>query len=222
MNALFASLSGNRLFPESMIGFESATRAMRLVLLDQLNDEIDRQSERWNAADLELQTLGLDPGVGQVNVEHVPDENLHEGPHLPLLTAPIERFPNVSVIAYVTRATPGQGFADQVDSQQITLAFETMVKAGPVPDGPDGKGPGPVDVAFATIVHRRIQRTTEAVNAVLRRNPTLLGAVLPMQSPGVGGIGQQSWIKRQEGGQSPRYMWQGSRIEYTAQRISTF
>lgn len=208
------ALVGNRGFVEAMIGFETVTRAMRLVMAQGLNAEIDRQSDKWRAADLELQALGFDPGVGQVTVEHVDPSHLHEGPHQSFLKAPPEAFPNVSVMAYLVVPTSTSGFGDQLDSSQLTLSVESMVKAGPVGDG--------LDTAFETIVHRRIQRMTEAVNAVMRRNPGLLGAVAPIQEPARGGIGQQSWVRREEKGSGPRFMWQGSRLEYTAQRASTF
>lgn len=210
----YHALIGNRGLTQSLIGFEPATRAMRLVLAQDLNAEIDRQSQSWYAADLELQALGFDAGVGQVDVEHVDAAHLHEGPHLSFLKAPPEAFPNVSVMAYLVVPAPTSAFGDQVDSSQLTLSVESMVKAGPIGEG--------LDTAFETIVHRRIQRMTEAVNAVMRRNPTLLGVVAPIQEPARGGIGQHSVIKREEKGAGPRFIWQGSRLEYTAQRASTF
>jgi hypothetical protein len=56
-------------------------------------------------------------------------------------------------------------------------------------DGQVRAGRAGTEVAHETIVHRRIQRTTEAVNNVIRRDATLLGTVLPQQAPCRGGIG---------------------------------
>jgi hypothetical protein len=139
-------------------------------------------------------------------------ENLHEGPHRSLLEQPIEAFPNCSVMAYVTIPS-GEQF-DQFDTSDITLFAETMVIAGPVPKGQE--------VPFETIVHRRIQRTTEAVNAVIKRSGTLLGTVNPIQSMPRGGIGNSSWLRPQEKGSGPRYLWHGSRLQYTLQRHAHF
>lgn len=208
----FDALVGNRGLGESLIGFEPITRAMRLIMSEYLNDEIDRQSGAWSTADLELQELGFDPGVGQVDVQHVPIENIHEGPHWSLLKAPPERFPAVVVMAPYAQPMTNGGFGDQFDSSNVVLAIESFAIAGPVA--------ADMDVPFETIVHRRIQRMTEAVNAVMRRNKTLLGSVAPIQSPPIGGIGKQSWVKMADG--RDRYIWQGSRLEYTSQRVSIF
>lgn len=209
MTAYADALIGNRGLLEELIGFEPVTRAARLLLVRDLNDEIARQAERWGQEDLAVQSLGLDPGVGQVDVEAVADENFHEGPHISFLMAPPERFPNVSVMAYMT-APAGSQLLDRADTSDLTLFVDTMVKAGPVPSGQE--------TAFETIVHRRIQRTTEAVNNVIQRDPMLLGTVLG-HGPPRGGIGQQAWV-RNDGTSPTRYLWHGSRLQYTLQRIT--
>lgn len=215
MTALADALIGNRGLLEAGIGFEPVTRAARLVLFDQLDDEVARVEEQWHAADLSLQGLGLDPGVGQVDLERVPVENLHEGPHVSFLMSPPERFPNVSVMAYLVTPATSQ-LLDTADTGDVLLKVETMVKAGPVA-ADDSNLTG-----IETIVHRRIERTTEAVNNVIRRNTTMLGTTLPQQLPPRGGIGQQAWVRGQNKGTGPRYLWHGSVLQYTLQRISSF
>lgn len=195
------------------IGFEPATRAMRLIMASKLNDEIDAQASRWEHADLALQDLGFDAGVGQVEVEHVEKINIFEGPHTSYLFAPPEGFPTISLMAFYTQATPGSSAGDQYDTSQLTLAVETFVKAGPVPKG--------VELAYETIVHRRIQRTTEAVNAVMRRDPMLMGTVMPVPVPPRGGIDQVMWMRRDDKN-TDRHMIQGSRLEYRAERAASF
>lgn len=206
--AAFDALVGNRPYLETLIGFEPLSRAVRILLLHELNDEIDAQSERWRQADSALQQLGLDPGVGQVTVPHVPVANLHEGPHKALIEAPVEQFPNVSAAAYM--AVPSAEQFDQFDKNDLTLFVESMAIAGPVAAGQE--------VAYETIVHRRIQRMTEAVAAVIRRSGTLYGTVNPIQMPPRGGVGNSSWLKRDKKGTGDRYLWQGSRLQYTLQR----
>lgn len=205
------ALLGNRNFLEPIIGFEPVTRAVRLVLSQGLNDEIDRHAEAWMQQDLALQSMGFDPGVGQVEVEHVPDDHLHEGPHESLIEAPPEAFPNCTMMAYVSRPSGSQ--FDQFDNIDITLFIETMVIAGPVPEGQE--------TAYETIVHRRITRTTEAVAATIRRSGNILGSVLPIQLPPVGAIGDATWLRRKDKGiPGPRYLWHGSRLQYTLQRAA--
>lgn len=208
----FDALVGNRGLIEGLIGFEPVTRAGRLILAQQLNDELLVESDRWRAPDLALQEMGFDAGVGQVDLEPVQTANFHEGPHQSFLLAPPERFPNVSVMAYLS-APAGSQLLDQADTHDITFYVEIMVKAGPVAEG--------AETAFETIVHRRIERTTEAVNRVIRRNTTMLGTVLDQQLPARGGIGAQAWIRGGDKGTGPRYLWHGSRLQYTFQRISS-
>lgn len=204
----YEAIIGNRGELENMIGFESLSRATRVILSRDLNEEIDHQSERWRAADLVLDGLGFDPGVGQIEVEHVAQGNFYEGPHKSLLSSPPELFPNVSVAAYMTVPSPEQ--FDQFDQNDITLFAESLAIAGPVPDGQE--------VAFETIVHRRIQRMTEAVAAVLRRSGNFLGTVNPIQMPPRGGVGNASWLRKEKKGAGSNYLIQGSRLQYTLQR----
>lgn len=206
------ALTGNRGLLEDQIGFETIGRASRLVLAMGVNDHISKQAERWGQEDLALQSLGFDPGVGQIEVQPVPIPHIHEGPHKSILEMPPEGFPCITTSAYVS-VPSGEQF-DQIDSSDITLFVETYVIAGPVPDG--------MDTAYETIVHRRIQRTTEAVHAALRNNMTLLGTVNPMAQPPRGGIGDSSWMRRQEGGSGPRNLLHGSRLQYTLQRLAAF
>lgn len=193
------------------IGFEQIGRAARLLLVERLNDAMAEQEEKWLREDLALQELGLDPGVGQVEIETIPVDHFHEGPHKSFIDAPAEAFPNVSVMAYMTVPSPEQ--FDQHETVDITLFVETMVKAGPVPDGQE--------TAFETIVHRRIQRTTEAVHSVIWNDKSLLGTVNPIRQMPKGGIGNQSWVRKQQTS-SARHMWHGSRLQYTTDRHAHF
>lgn len=207
--AQFDALVGNRPHLESGIGFEPAARAAKLLLLDRLNDAIDAQNDLWRRADEANDALGLDPGVGVIEAEHVQPQNFHEGPHKSLVEAPPEAFPNVSVMAYMTVPSASQ-FGDQVDSSDITLFVESMAIAGPVPDG--------LETAYETIVHRRIQRMTEAVASVIGSDPTLLGTVHYMSLPPRGGVGQNAWLRREGRGAGSKHLWQGSRLQYTLTR----
>lgn len=202
------ALIGNRDRLEPGIGWEPLTRAAAIMLHEHLNDAIDRESARWKLADLQLAALGIDEGVGQVEIPHVLPANIHPGPRRSLIEAPPTKFPNVSVMGYMS--VPSSSQFDQFDTSDLTLFVESMAISGPVPDG--------LELVHETIVHRRIQRMTEAVAAVFRQNPTLYGTVLPAQMPPRGGIGNSSWLRRQDNGAGPRFLWHGSRLQYTLQR----
>lgn len=206
---LETALIGNRNFIELGIGMEIVARAARILLFDRLNDELDRMFERWREADTSLQMMGFDEGVGQVDLPHVPPANLHEGPHRSLIEAPPESFPNVSVMAYMTTRSATQ-FTDQTNSSDITLFIEAMAITGPVPDG--------LEVPHETIVHRRIQRMTEAIALVIQGDPSLLGTAHNVQTPPRGGIGNNSWLRPKNKGAGERFLWHGSRLQYTVQR----
>lgn len=206
---MIQALVGNGPSLTSGIGFEPAGRALRLILLDQLNDEIAVQQALWMAADLKLQELGMDEGVGQVEVPPVPASNLHEGPKKSLIKAPPSAFPNVSAMAYVTVPAASQAF-DQASSSEITLFVESMALSGPVAPG--------TETSHETIVHRRIQRMTEAVATVIERNPTLLGTVHGLRTPPRGGVGNNSWLNSNDEGAGEKYIWHGSRLQYTLTR----
>jgi hypothetical protein len=213
VSALFQATLGGLHMPDSSIGFEPIGRAVRLLLSRDLEDELARQESKWRDADLHLQSLGFDPGVGQVDLEPIPNGHLHEGSHESLLEATASAFPNVSMMAYQHVPTVANLF-DQLYTYDVTLYVETMVKSGPVAPG--------TEVAHETIVHRRIQRTTEAVHNVIKGDATLLGTVLPQQAPCRGWIGRVSWIKNDGAGETgQRVLWHGSRLQYTLQRAST-
>jgi hypothetical protein len=197
--------------PTSSLGLEPTGRAATLLLLDKLNDQIAVEEERWRAADREFQTLtGI--SLGETELELFDPSSFHEGPHESLLKAPPSKLPAVNVMAFTVQPDTEQ--LDQIDCAALRLYVETLVKAGPVEDEQE--------IVNETIVHRRIQRTTEAVNRVILTNSTLLGVVRPIQSLPRGGIGQSAWLRREEKGHGPRYLWQGSRLEYALQRHSDF
>lgn len=203
-------LVGNTPLLDDAIGFEQVTRGALKLLIDNLNDEIADRQTRWAAADLEWQSW-TGSSVGQTDVDEIPLDHFHEGAHQTIIQAPVSQFPMVSAMAYLIQ--PAAERFDQFDTATIRLFVEAMVHAGPVAEGSD--------VTFETIVHRKIERTTEAIAAVIRRDPTLCGTAKPgIERLPRGGIGAQAWVRREEKGKEPRHMWQGSRLEYTIQRHS--
>jgi len=197
---------------DSALGFEEATRGALKVLIDGLNDEIEARSERWSQADLEWQAF-VGGGIGQTDVPLVLPEHFHEGPHMSVMKAPPEDFPMVAVMSYFTQ--PVSPRMDQVTSSNLRLAVEAYCITGPVADAAMSQ--------HEAIVHRKVERTTEAINACLMRQRDLCGAVQPGITEGPrGGPGTQSFMRKEESGAGPQFIWQGSRLEYTLQRDSMF
>jgi hypothetical protein len=105
---------------------EDIQREALLILFDNLNDKIDELEEEWTNKDTDLyDRMGrVAPGW---SVEHIPIENFLPGTLSPLMSRPIEEFPNVATIAYIAR--PRGTADDQGEGYQIRLAIETMVKS---------------------------------------------------------------------------------------------
>lgn len=193
------------------IGFEEISRAARHMLITNLDDGLAEQEAKWATADLQEQAE-WGATVGQVELERFDPSHIFAGPHRSMIEAPPELFPNISIMAYVAKADADD--FDQLDTSMITMFVETMVITGPI-------GESAQDLLdHETIVHRRIQRTTEAVCDVFKRDPMLMGTVRPFQRPPNGGIGESSWVRREDKGKGPRFLWQGSRLQYTLQRDS--
>lgn len=198
---------GNRGPIESLQGFEVVGRAARLVVAEGINAEIDRQQQRWEQADLEFEAAGYDVGVRAMGLEHVPVENVFGGPHKSLVASPLARFPNVSMTAYATRPSAQDPLNDRMDVPEITLLVELMVKAGPVVSGQE--------LLIESIVHRRVERTSEALLATIAKSKNLYGTVDTISQPR-GGIVNASWTRNEdtEGEAGATYVLHGSRFTY--------
>lgn len=207
-------LIANRGPIEDLVGLEVVGRAARLVLIENLNDEIDRVQERWSAADAVFEDAGHDVGVTALGVEYIEDLNVFQGPHKSLMAAPMTRFPNVSVTGYATRPGPGDQLQGVHRLLEVSLLAEICVAAGPVDDPDVG------DSLFCeTLVHRRIERTSEAVLATLGRRQDMLGTINRLGEPR-GGIVNQSWTKKTAGGASQTFILHGARFQYAPTRLS--
>ncbi len=207
-------LVANRGPIEDLIGLEVVGRAARLVLIEGLNGEIDRVQERWASADAIFEEAGHDVGVTEHGVDYVEGANIFQGPHKSLMAAPMTRFPNVSVTGYAMRPGPGDPMQDVHRLLEVGLLVEVCVAAGPVDDPDVG------DSLFCeTLVHRRIERTSEAVLATLGRRQDLLGTVLRL-GEARGGIVDKSWTKKTAGGAGQTFILHGARFQYAPTRLS--
>lgn len=203
-------LVANRGPLEDLVGFEVVSRAARLVLIDSVNDEIDRVQERWRAADLLFEEDGNDAGIAALGLDHISSDNIFQGPHKSLLGSPISRFPNVSVTGYAVRPGAGDALNDVHRNVEVSLLVEMIVVAGPIGEIGD-------DLFCESLAHRRIERTSEAVLAAIGRSQNLLGTVITI-GQARGGIVNASWIKRTDGGNEQAYVLHGARFQYAPQR----
>lgn len=130
------------------IGLERIQRAVAVLMLENINDEIAAQNTLWTPRDADwLATVGRpDPGF---ELEEIQPQNIYSGTIPSLITSPPSAYPNLSVIAYV--ASPVGISDDVIEAYQITLALEFMVKS----------------LDSEEVVNARIHRTLEAGHNVL-------------------------------------------------------
>ena len=144
-------------------------------------------------------------------MERIPPERMYLG-HVPsLITADINLYPNISVMPFISRPGGDQSI-DLYHGNVATVFIEILAKAGPYPANDESPAVG------EDLVNRRTQRITDAVVAVLNRNPTLNGLVARIPTPPSVEI-SDVFGKHQERDRGPRYWWQGSRIEHRVERL---
>jgi len=175
------------------IDTERIQREALLILFDNLNDKIDELEEEFNAEDDDFYNhMGLvSPGF---SVEQISTDNFHAGTLAPLLTRPIEEFPNCCTIAYV--AEPTGSTDDQAEFFQIRLAVEVMVKSQ----------------LSEMEVNSRIKKTIKAVRRVFLDgydNRKLNGLVSSMGEPRET-TGDVFAVVRND----QRWYWQGGSLTY--------
>jgi hypothetical protein len=187
---------------ERGIGLEIIQREIALILFDELNDEIEAQSELWELRDKDWnKTTGQD--IGGTKLEKVKSENFHQG-HRPSLVEklPKPNYPNISIMVYAGR--PTNFSIDQATNFQIRADIEIMCKSE--------KSESEVD--------RRIHRTTEAVHQVLTRNENLNRTSLGWENDPTVQITDIFKRREQQGGGKDWY-WQAARISYNLTRRAT-
>jgi hypothetical protein len=183
---------------EPGIGLELVERKVALVLFNELNDEIDLQQDKWVDRDEEWNILtGQEPSY--VEVEHVEPENYYQG-HKPSLVknAPIERFPNVSVMVYQGR--PNTSIIDQASNFNVTVDIELMVKG-----------------ETEHLVNARIHRTVESVHQVLVRNDKLGGLSFGWSDDPIIQI-TDIFLRKENTSHGEDWLWSAARIRYNLSR----
>lgn len=181
---------------------EKIQREALLVLFDNLNDKIDELEQQWQAEDEDLYNR-----MGKVapdwSVEHIPSDNFLPGTLAPLMSRPINEYPNVATIAYIARPT---GSADDTgESYQVRLAIEVMVKSE----------------LNEQEVNSRIKKTLEAIQLTFfdnwdNRTLNHLTQELPMPQETTGDVFTIS--DRSTG---KKWYWQGGSLEYLVYKFTS-
>jgi len=197
------------------IQLERLTRAAVLLLADNttgINVEIDDQNTSWGGGgeldDPQFWTaLGLtDP---EAQVEHIEQGNFYPG-HVPsLMDAPIDKYPNLAVMANRADALPSTD--DWAEQYAVGLAVEIMCRAECSSDRPSQDE----DARAAELVNMRINRTVVAAHKVMMSDAARsFMSLVPKigNTPNV--ITTDVFVAHQEKGRGPRWFWQGARLDY--------
>lgn len=197
------------------LGLERIQRESFLVLFKKLNEEIGILESAWTTLDNQLAVeTGRD--FDPISLERVEDFNFHMGHRPSLIEAPIQRYPNVSVMAYQVRPE-GVNQIDQMAQSLDRLFIEIMVKSPQYETSTTEATAGQVEAE--RIVNARIQRMTDAVNNVIQSNRTLNGMVQEIIGiPSV--IISDVFPRATNTTYGQPWLWQGSRLEYEVSKLS--
>jgi hypothetical protein len=193
-------------------GLEYVQRQALVCLIRELNDEILIVQEAWNSSDEEMAEMREMDYVATI-LEPVDLQDFHEGHRPSLISAPIERYPNVSVMC--NRANPAAG-SEQYDHMNVyrdALYVDIMVKAQPTSDDQEHLNEA------EELVNRRVKRMADAVNSVLVRNRTLNGAVGGYDADPTITIGDV-FTRKERTAYGQHWYWQGARLEYAVRKES--
>jgi len=178
-------------------------RAALMQLLASVNSEIAIHASAWAARDMELDSVrGI--AYSPVHLEEIATEHMYLG-HIPtLIDAPVEMYPNFSVLAYRVSEVENGGWDQKGHLHRVELAVEVMVKS----------------LESEEVVNKRIQRTSDCVNQVILNDPTLRGLVSSTEFVSVDV--SDVFIRREEKSRGPRWFWQGARLEYTIDKPAAY
>jgi hypothetical protein len=183
---------------------EAIQREALIVLFKGLNNKIDSLNETWQIEDDEiLNTLGR--GNSTWTVEEIPDDNFYSGTIPSLINASINKYPNCSVICYISE--PKRSSDDIGENYTDILAVEIMVKSGPYDQSKHEER-----FHHEQQSNSRIQKTLDAAHLTILDNRNLNNTIpdLPAPRVSVGDI----FIRTEEKGRGNKWCWQGGSLEY--------
>lgn len=177
------------------LGLEKLGREVLLRLAASVNAAIHAMTSTWSSADSDF-AAAMGITYTPLVLEEIDKANMHLG-HVPaLIDAPIEQYPNLSVLAPDLKPLPPQSSYDQGDEYWDAFYVEMMVK----------------DVDSQERVNARVQRTMEAVNQTIMIDTSFGGKYshLELLSAGVSDV----FIRREVKSRGPEWFWQGARLDY--------
>lgn len=181
-------------------GLEEIQRQVFFKLFEDMNDTILVIAERMDTSDEEFATRTGRPYV-QTVIEPVEPANFYEGHRPSLITAPIEDYPNVSVMATRSAPTPESDLLDHGASYRDSIIVEIMAKA----------------IEDEETVNRRIHRLAQAAHVCLMRDQTLNGVVSGFDTTPSVAI-SDVFTRKEQTGYGPNWFWQGARLEYAVRK----
>lgn len=194
------------------IGLERLQREAFIVLFNKLNDELALVESAWAQLDQQLSTLTPYDYV-EINLEGIQPQNFYLGHRPSLIQAPINRYPNVSIMAWRAGSEAPDNI-DQLASYRQNLAIEVMVKSRTYKEADE-----PDLLTAETEVNARIQRTTDAVNNVILANKSLNGVTTEIsRTPSI--TLSDVFVREEKTSYGDKWLWQGSRLEYDVTKIS--
>lgn len=177
-----------------IIAMEVMAHEATKVLIATLNDELPVQEAFFAVLDEELADLRGVP-YEPYSLEPVPTENFHLGFQPSLIKAPLEEYPNVSVMTDRAGQAPFDT-VDQMDAYALRLLVELLVKS-----------PNEAEV------NARALRTAEAVNVCMMSNETLNGTVAGFDGPPTVQMGEV-FYRKEATSYGDQVAFQGVRLEY--------
>lgn len=192
----------NTLVDTVSVGLEQIQRAAFMQLFAKLNACLGTVQAAWETSDERFAQVTGREYVPTL-LESVEPENFHDGSRPSLIGAPIEKYPNVSVMCY--RGTPAPG-TDQWDHQDIyrtNLVIETMVKAGPE-EGEE-------------VCNRRAHRMVEAAHFALVSDKTLGGVISGFDGTPTTSV-SELFTRKERSHVGPHWFWQGGRLEFAVRK----
>ncbi len=186
------------------LGTELIQRQALIVLFDYLNDKIAVMNEEWSVED-DVFWAALNRGNEEWFVETIEDSNFYAGTIPSLINSPIEKYPNVCTICYISN--PPNSTDDVGELYSDVLAIEVMVKS----------------INSEEEVNSRIQKTLDAVNLVFMdslENRTLNNTIPMLNAPRMT-IGDV-FVRREKTNVGDRWYWQGGSLEYIVNKFMDF
>jgi hypothetical protein len=147
----------------------------------------------------------LNRGNEEWFVETIEDSNFYAGTIPSLINSPIEKYPNVCTICYISN--PPNSTDDVGELYSDVLAIEVMVKS----------------INSEEEVNSRIQKTLDAVNLVFMdslENRTLNNTIPMLNAPRMT-IGDV-FVRREKTNVGDRWYWQGGSLEYIVNKFMDF